>query len=105
MKKYFLGITAVVFALILVLFQSFTILTRHIELRKDPTFSWYPVDGNNKISSTTPSYVGMTKTNVIAVDPCQDQVLPNCLFGTNGTVTLGQDISGQPAGQRIRRTH
>jgi hypothetical protein len=47
----------------------------------------------------------MTKGAVIAVDPCKDQVLPNCLYGTNGTVTLGQNISGAPASQRIRKAN
>lgn len=103
MKKYLFGIIAVGLAISFTLFQSFQTQPKQVGQNAQTTYDWYSVDADSKITSTTPVYNDMLKADVIAVDPCKDQVLPNCLFGTNGTVTLGQDISGQPAAQRIRQ--
>lgn len=103
MKKYFPGAFAVVLAVSLCILQSFTADTTNKDGKALTNFNWYPVDAGSKITSTTPVYTNMSKTSVIAVDPCKDQVLPNCLYGTNGTVTIGQDISGAPASQRIKK--
>lgn len=105
MKKYFSGGLAFILAICLCFFQSFTTEKASNNHRALDTFNWYPVNSSNQISSTTPVYTNMLKSDVIAVDPCKDKVLPNCLYGTNGTVTLGQNISGEPASQRIRRTN
>jgi hypothetical protein len=101
MKKYLPAALAVVIAVGLSTMQSFTTVSSNKGSNAQASYNWYPVGTNNKILSTTPSYTSMTKTDVIAVDPCKDKVLPNCLFGTNGTVTVGQDISAQPSAQRI----
>lgn len=103
MKKYLPGALAFLIAVSLSAFQSFTTAKKPIGSRSYANFNWYPVGSDNKISSTTAVYSDMSKADVISTDPCKDQVLPNCLFGTNGTVTLGQDISSQPAAQRIRK--
>lgn len=105
MKKYFSAAVAIVLAIGLVIFQSFKTEPRNASQTRETAFDWYPVDGNNKISSTTPVYNDMLKADVISVDPCKDNVLPNCLYGTNGTVTEGQDISGEPISQRIRHSN
>ncbi|KIC89850.1 hypothetical protein [Flavihumibacter sp. ZG627] len=103
MKKYLLGTIAAFLAVGFVLLQSFKTEPKNASQNLQTTYDWYPVGADNKISSTTAVYNDMLKGDVISVDACKDQVLPNCLFGTNGTVTLGQDISGQPASQRIRQ--
>lgn len=105
MKKYFLGGLAFVVAILLCSMQSFTDQKADTNYHALDSFNWYPVNSSNQISSTTPVFVNMTKTVVLTMDVCKDQVLPNCLFGTNGTVTLGQNISGQPASQRIRESN
>ncbi len=102
MKQYFPGALALIIAISLSAFQSFTTAHKPRGQRPYTTFDWYPVSAN-KITSTTAVYNAMDKEDVKAVDQCKDAVLPNCLFGTNGTVTLGQDISTQPAAQRIRQ--
>lgn len=103
MKKYLLGSIAIVMAVSFSLLQSFTTVKNSSSDNFQTTYDWYPVNASSQITSTTPVYEDMVKDDVISVDPCKDEVLPNCLFGTNGTVTLGQDISGQPASQRIRK--
>ena len=103
MKKHLSGALALILAISLCGFQSFTAEKTGNSQRARDSFSWYPVNSSNQISSTTPVYTNMTKAAVVSVDACKDAVLPNCLFGTNGTVTLGENISGQPASQRIRQ--
>lgn len=103
MKKYFSGALAVVLAISLCVFQSFTTLNTKAATNNDDTFNWYMVGTDNKISSVSPLYTNKTKAQAISANPCKDRVLPNCLYGTNGTVTLGQDISGEPAEQRVRK--
>ncbi len=103
MKKYLPGALAFLIAISLSAFQSFTTVKKHSGQHPYTTFNWYPVGSNNRISSTTAVYNDMAKIDVVTSDNCKDQVLPNCLFGTNGTVTLNQDISGQPAAQRVRQ--
>ena len=103
MKKYLPGALAFIIATSLSALQSFTTAHKQREQHPYTNFNWYPVGSDNKISSTTAVYNNMAKADVISTDLCKDQVLPNCLFGTNGTVTLGQDISGQPAAQRIKQ--
>lgn len=103
MKKYFLGLFSLALAICFNLLQSNITISESERQNLQTTYDWYPVNTNNQISSTTPVYEDMTKDEVFLIDDCQDQVLPNCLFGTNGSVTLLQNISAQPAAQRIRR--
>jgi hypothetical protein len=103
MKKYFSGTLAFILAISLCVLQSFTTAKTTESNESRAGFNWYPVNALSQISSTTPVYTNMTKAAVVSVDLCKDQVSPDCLFGTNGSVTLGQDISGQPASQRIRQ--
>ena len=105
MKKHFFGVLAVVLAISVCVFQSFTTLNTPVANNDDDTFNWYQVGTDNKISNVSPLYTNKTKAQAISANPCKDQVLPNCLYGTNGTVTLGQDISGEPAEQRVRRNN
>lgn len=104
MKKHFSGVLATVLAISLCVFQSFTTLNT-TAANNDDTFNWYLVGTDNKISNTSPVFTNKTKTQAISANACKDQVLPNCLYGTNGTVSLGQDISGEPIEQRIRRNN
>jgi hypothetical protein len=113
MKKYLPATIAVCLAVSVSILQSYIVKPIQEERIRyswrdqhfETPLNWYTVGSDNKISDTLAVYEDKTKSEVIATDPCKDQVLPNCLFGTNGTVTLGQDISMQPAAQRIRRTN
>lgn len=105
MKKYFPGTLAVVLAISLCILQSFTTAKTIKGSEGLVNFNWYTVDANSKIVSDVPVYTNMSKTSVVATDPCKDQQLPNCLYGTNGSVTVGQDISGAPASQRIKKAN
>jgi hypothetical protein len=98
MRKYFLGLFSLALAICFNVLQSNKPITDELD---QTTFNWYPVNASNQIQSTTPKYSSMTKAAVISVDPCKDNVLPNCLYGTNGSVTVGQDISSEPSNQRI----
>ena len=103
MKKFLPATIAVFLAISVTMLQSYTAKPTGEGKQFETPFDWYPVGSDNKISDTLAVYEDKTKSEVIATDACKDQVLPNCLFGTNGTVTVGQDISMQPAAQRIRK--
>jgi hypothetical protein len=103
MKKNSWGFLAIALAISASILQSYSFLPKQEDQSDLTTYNWYPVDANNEISNTTAKYTAKTKGQAISVDPCKDDILPNCLYGTNGSVTLGQDISGEPAAQRIRK--
>lgn len=103
MKKNLWGFLAIALAISASILQSYSFAPKLEDQSDQTTYNWYPVDSDDEISNTTAKYTGKTKAQAISLDPCQDQVLPNCLYGTNGTVTLGQDISAEPAAQRIRK--
>ena len=102
MKKNLWGFLAIALAISASILQSYSFKPQEVETDLT-TYNWYQVDANNEISNTTAIYTSKTKGQAISSDACKDQVLPNCLYGTNGSVTLGQDISAEPAAQRIRR--
>lgn len=103
MKKNLLSFMAIALAISAIVLQSHTSLPKDTVTTDQTTFDWYQVNADDEIINTSPSYSDMTKSAVVGVDPCKDQVLPNCYYGTNGTVTLGQDISGEPSSQKIRK--
>jgi hypothetical protein len=102
MKKYFLGLFSLALAICFNLLQSNITIPKAETQNLQTTYDWYLVNASGQIINTTPVFDDMTKADVIGSQDCQDEVLPNCLYGTNGSVTLGQNISGQPAAQRIR---
>ena len=103
MKKNLWGFLAIALAISASVLQSYSTIPKQ-EVQSDlTTYNWYEVDANNEIANTTPKYTAKTKGQAISVDPCKDNILPNCLYGTNGSVTVGQDISAEPAAQRIRK--
>jgi len=104
MKKYFLGLFSLVLAICFNLLQSNTMIDKENGPTIQTPLNWYPVDEDDEIESTTPLFQNMTKSQVLAVSDCQDLVAPNCLYGTNGSVTVGQNIESQPADQRILRS-
>lgn len=105
MKKNLWGFFALTLAISASILQSYSFKPKLNKEGDQSTYNWYPVNSSNQISSTTAKYTSKTKADAIAVDPCDDFVLPNCLYGTNSGVTLGQDISQAPDEQRIRRTN
>lgn len=102
MRKYFLGIFSLALAICFNLLQSNITIPKAETQNLQTTYDWYLVNASGQIVNTTPVFEDMTKTEVIDSQDCKDQVLPNCYYGTNGSVTLGQNILGQPAAQRIR---
>ena len=103
MKKNLWSFLAVILAAGAIVLQSYSSIPKEKMSTDQTAYDWYQVNSSNEIASTTPKYTDITKSSVISADPCKDQVLPNCLYGTNGTVTLGQNIASEPAEQRIRK--
>lgn len=102
MKKNVWGILAIALAISAGVLQSYPTAANKNQPGQT-AYDWYPVNSSNQISSTTAVYTNMTKASAKAANDCKDQVLPNCLFGTNGSVTVGQNIADEPADQRVRK--
>lgn len=102
MRKYFLGLFSLAMAICFNVLQSNTPIPKVVSTTDETPMNWYSVI-DDKIVSTTPLHTGKTKSEAIADDPCKDQLAPNCLFGTNASVSLNQDVSNEDSEQLIRR--
>lgn len=102
MRKYFLGLFSLAMAICFNVLQSNTPIPKANGPVDQTTYDWYQV-ANNLIISTDPVHVNKTKAQAIADDPCKDQTLVNCLFGTNDEVEEDQNVSGAPTGQLIKK--
>ncbi len=83
--------------------QSYSSRPAEEDLSKQMVYKWYSVNIFDEITSTLPVFINISKAQALSEHYCRDQVLPNCLYGTNNNVTLYQYIGAEPASQRIRR--
>jgi hypothetical protein len=101
MKKYLVGLFSLALAICFNVLQSNTPIPKESGPADLTTYDWYPVI-DDEIVSTIPSHINKTKAQAISDDPCKNQTLVNCLFGTNDEVEEEQDVSEASIDQLIK---
>jgi hypothetical protein len=100
MKKYFLGLFAILVAITL---NSFTV-TPLSQTDEDP-LNWYRTDEDGRVLTTSPVILSEEKSAVKASVGCSDQSEEFCYYGTQATsLAENFDASDEPEEQIIMRT-
>jgi hypothetical protein len=90
MKRYVLGIAAVILA---ISFSAFTIAPKAVTNSRAGE-NWYPVSPTTQLTtSSTATYTSFTKAQVISAQSCNDTKTIVCFVGSTGSVPVGTAAS------------
>ena len=101
MKKYLLGIIAVVIAVGLSAFTTNTKTKTTVA-----TTDWYPVDQSSQLTtSTTPVVYDMEKADAISAQSCNNLGSAYCLVGADAAPSVGTPASSFGSDFQIKRSN
>ena len=96
MKKYLLGIFAIIVAISLSAFS----VDKNVKVKKTNRVlnfygQWYhTIDDGNKVGTRFYNSTPISKTTATPLSGCPDEEVPVCAVGSNTTLTFGANIPG-----------